>query len=81
MTSTSSGTWPTYKAQQRICKRGDTVLCLAAGASGWELCTPCRYTDEELAARRLPVEESRTGHAERIASEPGNGHICPAPMG
>jgi hypothetical protein len=49
-------------AQQRLCKRKDVTLCAAAGSLECELCTPCQYTDEHLAAVGLEVVESRAAH-------------------
>lgn len=63
-------TWPTFEQQQRICQRRDTVTCIALGAPGCELCTPCRYTDLELTARRLPIDEIRARHARDVAEMP-----------
>jgi len=62
--------WPTYAKQQKICKRGDTVMCMAAGAPGCELCMPCRYSDEEIAARKLPVDDVRARHARDVEGLP-----------
>lgn len=52
---TEPAAWPTYEAQQKICKRKDTVICAAVGPLGCALCTPEQYTDQELAALKLPV--------------------------
>lgn len=54
--------FPSEKAQQRLCKRRDTALCAAAGSLGCELCTPCQYTDEHLAAIGLEVAEAMAQH-------------------
>lgn len=58
-------TWPSPAAQQKLCKRKDTVMCAAAGSLGCELCTPCEYTDEHLAAIGFSVAEHRVAHWEQ----------------
>lgn len=63
-------TWPSTAKQQRMCKRGEPALCVAAGAPGCELCMPCRYSDEQLKARSLPVAELRGNHAKRDDENP-----------
>ena len=52
---TDTAKWPSRTAQKKICKRKDVTLCALAGSLGCALCTPERYTDEELAALKLPV--------------------------
>lgn len=52
-------------AQQKLCKRKDTALCALAGTLKCELCTPCEYSDEHLAALGFPVAEHRLAHWER----------------
>jgi hypothetical protein len=64
------GDWPTNAKQQKICKRGDTRLCEAIGARGCEMCMPCRYADEQITARKLPVSEVRAKHARDIEANP-----------
>lgn len=63
-------TWPSNAKQQKICKRGDTAMCVMAGAPGCELCMPCRYSDDQLKARSLPVAELRGNHAKRDDENP-----------
>jgi hypothetical protein len=62
--------WPSFAAQQKICKRRDTAYCVAVGSPGCELCTPCQYTDEQLTARGLPVSEIRARHGRDVAELP-----------
>ena len=62
--------WPTYAKQRKICKRGEPAVCVLAGAPGCELCMPCRYTDDQLAARAFPVTELRANHAKQNVDEP-----------
>jgi len=70
------GDWPSFAAQQKICKRRDTTTCMAAGSPGCELCTPCRYSDEDLAARKLPVDDVRAKHARDTEASPLNCTDC-----
>jgi hypothetical protein len=68
---TSVPDWPTEAQQQKICKRGDTMLCAAAGPAGCELCEPCQYTDEQLeAVRGRPAAVVRARHARHSEANP-----------